>query len=149
MIGMEWSAITDGNLGVVVSNEQADYEAAYQALGRVGEAGRSNACTLLMASLPFANLGMTGLSSRATACCRLKSLLLKRQNAQDYKRIVQGNADQLSMFTGIRGWTPPGGWIVRGATMSVCSVANLVCTVEHPDANLSEVMEALTETSHF
>ena len=39
MIGMEWSAITDGNLGVVVSNEQADYEAAYQALGRVGEAG--------------------------------------------------------------------------------------------------------------
>lgn len=69
--------------------------------------------------------------------------------AHDYKRIVQGNADQLSMFTGIRGWTPPGGWIVRGATMSVCSVANLVCTVEHPDANLSEVMEALTETSHF
>lgn len=39
MIGMEWSAITDGNLGVVVSNERADYEAAYQALGRVGEAG--------------------------------------------------------------------------------------------------------------
>ena len=69
--------------------------------------------------------------------------------AHDYKRIVQGNADQLSMFTGIRGWTPPGGWIVRGATMSVCSVANLVCTVDHSDANLSEVMEALIETSHF
>jgi roadblock/LC7 domain-containing protein len=32
MIGMEWSAITDGSLGVVVSNEHADYEAAYSVL---------------------------------------------------------------------------------------------------------------------
>lgn len=35
MIGMEWSAITDGHLGVVVSNDQADYEAAYQLLGQL------------------------------------------------------------------------------------------------------------------
>ena len=28
--------------------------------------------------------------------------------AHDYKRIVQGNADQLSMFTQVRGWTQPG-----------------------------------------
>jgi roadblock/LC7 domain-containing protein len=39
MIGMEWSAITDGNLGVVVSNQDADYEAAYQALAGQGDAG--------------------------------------------------------------------------------------------------------------
>lgn len=39
MIGMEWSAITDGNLGVVVSNADADYEAAYQALATSGGAG--------------------------------------------------------------------------------------------------------------
>jgi roadblock/LC7 domain-containing protein len=69
--------------------------------------------------------------------------------AHDYKRIVQGNADQLSMFTGINGWTPPGGWIVRGDRMSVCSVANLVCTVDNADANLSEVMEYLAEASHY
>ena len=69
--------------------------------------------------------------------------------AHDYKRLVQGNADQLSMFTGIKGWTPRGGWIVRGVQMSVCSVANLVCTVENTDANLTEVMETLTETSHY
>ena len=31
--------------------------------------------------------------------------------ALEYKRIVQGNADQLSMFTQMRGWTPPRGWI--------------------------------------
>lgn len=39
MIGMEWSAITDGNLGVVLDNKDADYEAAYQALGEQGGAG--------------------------------------------------------------------------------------------------------------
>jgi roadblock/LC7 domain-containing protein len=69
--------------------------------------------------------------------------------AHDYKRIVQGNADQLSMFTGIKGWTPPGGWIVRGAGMTVCSVANLVCTVENADGDPSEVMENLLETSSY
>jgi len=69
--------------------------------------------------------------------------------AHDYKRIVQGNADQLSMFTNIKGWTPPGGWIVRGTGMSVCGVANLVCTVENADSNLTEVMEHLTEASHY
>jgi len=53
------------------------------------------------------------------------------------------------MFTGMAGWTPPGGWIVRGAEMSVCSVANVVCTVENADTNLSEVMDTLIETSHY
>jgi len=69
--------------------------------------------------------------------------------AHDYKRIVQGNADQLSMFTGIKGWTPPTGWIVRGASMSVCGVANLVCTIGDADGNLSEIMKALIEASHY
>jgi roadblock/LC7 domain-containing protein len=69
--------------------------------------------------------------------------------AHDYKRIVQGNADQLSMFTKLGGWTPPGGWIVRGARMSVCSVANIVCTVENADTNLCEVMDTLVETSRY
>jgi roadblock/LC7 domain-containing protein len=69
--------------------------------------------------------------------------------AHEYKRIVQGNADQLSMFTGINGWTPPGGWVVRGSGMSVCSVANLVCIVEDGKANLTEVMQELSEVAHY
>lgn len=69
--------------------------------------------------------------------------------AHEYKRIVQGNADQLSMFTDIKGWTPPTGWMVRGSVVSVCSVANLVCTVVNSEGNLSEVMENLIETSHY
>ena len=39
LIGMDWSAITNGNLGVVVGNDAADYEGAYVALAEVGGAG--------------------------------------------------------------------------------------------------------------
>lgn len=38
LVGMEWSAVTDGSIGVVIANEGADYEAAYQALGVSGGA---------------------------------------------------------------------------------------------------------------
>jgi len=69
--------------------------------------------------------------------------------AHDYKRIVQGNADQLSMFTRVRGWTPPGGWIVRGVGMTVCSVANLVCIVDNDEGNLGEIMQQLRDTSSY
>ena len=69
--------------------------------------------------------------------------------AHDYKRLVQGNADQLSMFTQINGWTPPQGWIVRGQGMSVCSVANLVCLVQNQEGSLTEVMNDLYETSRY
>lgn len=69
--------------------------------------------------------------------------------AHDYKRIVQGNADQLSMFTQLRGWTPPGAWMVHGPGRSVCSVANLACVVERPEASLTEVMATLQELSQW
>jgi roadblock/LC7 domain-containing protein len=69
--------------------------------------------------------------------------------AHDYKRIVQGNADQLSMFTQMRGWTPPGGWIVRGSAMTVCSVGNLVCLVRNDGGSLTEVMSELREAAHW
>ena len=68
--------------------------------------------------------------------------------AHDYKRIVQGNADQLAMFTQVRGFTPPGGWIVRGEEMMICSTGNLVCMVSVKDGNLNEIMQQMLETSH-
>jgi roadblock/LC7 domain-containing protein len=69
--------------------------------------------------------------------------------AHDYKRMVQGNTDQFSMFTGLPGWAPPGGWIVRGVQYTVCSVGNLVCFIDHGEASLNEVMRELTEASHY
>ena len=69
--------------------------------------------------------------------------------AHDYKRIVQGNADQLSMFSGVRGWTPPGGWIVRGAGMSVCCTGNLVCVLDNADGDSDEVMGQLREAASY
>jgi roadblock/LC7 domain-containing protein len=67
--------------------------------------------------------------------------------AHDYKRIVQGNADQLSMFTQLNGWTPPGGWIVRGQGATVCSCGSLVCVLNNGEANVTQVMQELFETS--
>jgi roadblock/LC7 domain-containing protein len=69
--------------------------------------------------------------------------------AHDYKRLVQGNADQLAMFTQMAGWTPPGGWIVRGKIWSVCSVANLVCVVDMRETGLNPVMHALKEAASW
>ncbi len=69
--------------------------------------------------------------------------------ALEYKRMVQGNADQLSMFTQMRGWTPPGGWIVRAAQGTVCSVGNLVAMVDTREARLNEVMEELKLVSTY
>lgn len=71
------------------------------------------------------------------------------QFARDYRRIAQGNADQLAMFSGMRGWTPPHGWIIRGARQSVCGVANLVCIVDSFGAPLNEILMELREVSHW
>lgn len=69
--------------------------------------------------------------------------------AHDYKRMVQGNTDQFSMFTQLPGWTPPGGWVVRGGTTTVCCVGNLVCLIDNLAASLNEVMRELTEVAHY
>lgn len=36
LVGMEWSAVTNGNLGVIIANQDADYEKAYQVLATLG-----------------------------------------------------------------------------------------------------------------
>jgi len=69
--------------------------------------------------------------------------------AHEYKRMVQANVDQLSMFTQLRGWTPPRGWIVRGVGATVCSVGNLVCLVENQEASINEVMNELREAASY
>ena len=69
--------------------------------------------------------------------------------AHDYKRIVQGNADQLSMFTQMPGWTPPGAWLVRGPVWSVCSVANLVCVADLREITLNTLMAQLQESANW
>ena len=69
--------------------------------------------------------------------------------AHDFKRMVQGNADQLAMFTQMRGWTPPGGWLVRGPQWTVCAVANLVCVFDHREGSINEVMAELQQAAHW
>ena len=69
--------------------------------------------------------------------------------AHDYRRMAQGNADQLAMFSGMRGWTPPRGWIVRGGAQSLCGVGNLVCMVDNQGAPLNEILLELREVSRW
>lgn len=69
--------------------------------------------------------------------------------AHDYKRMVQGNADQLAMFTQVNGWTPPGGWMVRGPDLSVCSVGNVACVINNSESALNEVMQELQEAARW
>ncbi len=68
--------------------------------------------------------------------------------AQWYRRMVSGNTDLLSLFTQMPGWSPSQGWIVHGDRMSVCSMGNLVCLVQHGQGSLQSIMGALTEASH-
>ena len=69
--------------------------------------------------------------------------------AHDYKRMVQGNSDQLAMFTQMSGWTPPGGWLVRGSIWGVCGVSNLVCVIDLRETGLNNIMRALHEASNW
>ena len=69
--------------------------------------------------------------------------------AHDYKRMVQGNADQLAMFTQMSGWTPPGGWLVKGEIWAVCGVSNLVCVIDLRETSLNPVMKAMHEAANW
>lgn len=68
--------------------------------------------------------------------------------AQWYRRMVSGNTDLLSLFSQMRGWTPAQGWIVHGAEITVCSMANLVCMVQNNQGSLHDIMKALQEAAH-
>ncbi|MHB1085463.1 MAG: DUF2173 family protein [Thiobacillus sp.] len=68
--------------------------------------------------------------------------------AQWYRRMVSSNTDLLSLFSQMRGWSPSQGWIVHGATTTVCSVGNVVCLVENAQGSLNQLMKALGESAH-
>ncbi len=64
-----------------------------------------------------------------------------------YRRAVSGNTDLLSLLSQMPGWSPSQGWIVRGASIGVCSVGNLVCLFEHPEGAVSEIVQALNDAA--
>jgi len=69
--------------------------------------------------------------------------------ACDYRRMLQGNTDQLSMFTQVRGWTPPRGWLVRGIAKSVCGAGNVVCVIDNQEASLDNILAELIDISRY
>ncbi len=69
--------------------------------------------------------------------------------AHDYKRMVQGNADQLAMFTQMRGWTPPTGWLVKGPQFAVCGYSNLVCVVDLRETGFNTIVQTLKDAANW
>lgn len=70
--------------------------------------------------------------------------------AHEYRRMVQGNADQTAMFTGMSGWAPPNGWVIRGDRETVCCVANIVCVVDNEAKNaLNDILFEMQELSNW
>lgn len=68
--------------------------------------------------------------------------------AQWYRRMVSGNTDLLSLFSQMRGWSPSQGWIVQGASTTVCNVGNVVCLVDNAQGSINEVMRTLGDIAH-
>ena len=69
--------------------------------------------------------------------------------AHDYGRMVQGNADQFSMFTGMTGWAPPRAWFVRGDKVSVCGAGGIVCLVQNDEGSFSEILTELQGVANW
>lgn len=76
-------------------------------------------------------------------------LIRLAQFAHAYRRILQGHADLFAMFSGMRGWTPPRGWIMRGSTQSLCGVANVVCLVDNADIDFNEILQEMQDIAHW
>ncbi|HBS26937.1 MAG TPA: hypothetical protein DD827_07405 [Gammaproteobacteria bacterium] len=67
----------------------------------------------------------------------------------DYSRLVQSNADQLSMFTSINAWTPPRGWMVKGKNISVFCVGNIACLVEAEAGNINDIFRQMQDLASY
>lgn len=81
--------------------------------------------------------------------CGPEALRRLARFAHDYRRLTQANADQLAMFTGMHGWTPPGGWIIRGETMTVCCIGSIVCVLSPEVDDWDDVLIEMQEVSHW
>ena len=69
--------------------------------------------------------------------------------ARDYHHMLMANANQLSMFSEMPGWTPTRGWMVFGDTHTVIGYGNLACVVDSRNPPLDELLESLEELAEL
>ena len=67
--------------------------------------------------------------------------------ARDYHYMLLANADQLSVFSEMPGWTPTRGWMVFGGSHTVLGYSNLVCVMENDSQPLNDMIANLAELS--
>ena len=69
--------------------------------------------------------------------------------ARDYHHMLMANADQLSMFSEMPGWTPTRGWMVFGANHTVVGYSNLVCVAQGNHPAINELIDSLAELAEL
>jgi roadblock/LC7 domain-containing protein len=71
------------------------------------------------------------------------------QFAHAYRRVMQGHADMFAMFSAMKGWTPPRGWIVRGQDLSLCGTSNVACVVENQEIDFQALLQEMQEIANW
>ena len=57
---------------------------------------------------------------------------------------VHMQGDILESMARGNGFTPPRGWMVKGAQFSVCVIANVFCFIDNNSASINEVVKFMT-----
>lgn len=70
------------------------------------------------------------------------------QLAHSYRRLLQGNVDQFSLFCPMRGWAPPRGWVARSERGLLCGVGGIACLCAG-QTSVDELLHDMTEISHW
>lgn len=63
-------------------------------------------------------------------------------------RLMHQEADLFAAYSGMRGWTPPEGWVMRGDQVSVWNIANIACFVKNDEVSFNELSRAISHLAH-
>ena len=63
-------------------------------------------------------------------------------------RMMQQEADLFAAYSGMRGWTPSEGWMMRGEQYSVWTLGNIACFVNNDEVSYNELEKTLAKLAH-
>ncbi|MFA9462351.1 DUF2173 family protein [Thiohalorhabdus methylotrophus] len=63
--------------------------------------------------------------------------------------MMQQEADLFSAYSGMRGWTPPEGWVMYGQEYSIWALGKIACIVRTTEVSHNDLYRALARLAHF
>ena len=73
---------------------------------------------------------------------------LAAEMANATSRMMHQEADLFASYSGMRGWTPPEGWVMHGSEFSVWNVGNIACFVKNGEVSFNDLFRALARLAH-